>query len=299
MISFVRFDSCRRRRRGGRVAVSPATPISSIRLRAAGHSAARSPRRDRRARHRCCCSRRRRPPPPAPDAEALFREGLKAYDAKQYARAIESFEAAHRLSPLPEILFDIAMARRALGDCPRAAEGFDAFIAAAPADDPLLARARARRAELDACANGDGGRWRGGAGGRCGALHRRCRRPTRPVRPNPGPPDRVGPGAVATPPNVRGFATPATRRSAAPPCSASAAWLSGGRPAPRSRTRRPPTSGTPRRARRRTGTDVRSGRVDAAHLGGCHDGDRHRVVSSRCGDAQGGPPGTMPYLTIR
>jgi tetratricopeptide (TPR) repeat protein len=94
---------------------------------------------------------------PAPDAEALFREGLKAYDAKQYARAIESFEAAHKLSPLPEILFDIAMARRALGDCPRAAASFDAFIDAAPADDPLLARARIRRAELDACAKGDGG----------------------------------------------------------------------------------------------------------------------------------------------
>jgi outer membrane protein assembly factor BamD (BamD/ComL family) len=86
--------------------------------------------------------------PAAGDAETLFREGLKAYDAKQYARAIESFEAAHRLSPLPEILFDIAMARRARGDCQRAVEGFDAFIAAAPADDPLLARARARRAEL-------------------------------------------------------------------------------------------------------------------------------------------------------
>jgi tetratricopeptide (TPR) repeat protein len=83
----------------------------------------------------------------------LFREGLKAYDAKEYARAIESFEAAHKLSPLPEILFDIAMARRALGDCRGAVEGFDAFIAAAPADDPLLARARARRADLGACAS--------------------------------------------------------------------------------------------------------------------------------------------------
>jgi tetratricopeptide (TPR) repeat protein len=92
------------------------------------------------------------PPPTAGDAEALFREGLKAYDAKQFRRAIESFEGAYRLSPLPEILFDIAMARRALGDCPRAADAFDAFIAAAPAGDPLLARARARRAELGSCA---------------------------------------------------------------------------------------------------------------------------------------------------
>lgn len=96
--------------------------------------------------------------PAAGDAEALFREGLKAYDAKQYARAIESFEAAHKLSPLPEILFDIAMARRALGDCRGAADGFDAFIAAAPVDDPLLARARARRADLGSCAStGAGG----------------------------------------------------------------------------------------------------------------------------------------------
>lgn len=99
------------------------------------------------------------PPVSGDDAEALFRDGLKAYDAKQYARAIESFEAAHRLSPLPEILFDIAMARRALGDCPRAAEAFDSFIAAAPADDPLLARARTRRTELGSCGptGGDAG----------------------------------------------------------------------------------------------------------------------------------------------
>jgi tetratricopeptide (TPR) repeat protein len=93
--------------------------------------------------------------PDAPDAEALFREGLKAYDAKAYARAIDAFEAAHKLSPLPEILFDIAMAHRALGDCRRAADAFDGFIAAAPADDPLLTRARARRAELGGCGAAD------------------------------------------------------------------------------------------------------------------------------------------------
>jgi tetratricopeptide (TPR) repeat protein len=94
-------------------------------------------------------------PADAPDAEALFRQGLKAYDAKQYARAIEAFEAAHKLSPQPEILFDVAMAHRALGNCRRAADAFDAFIAEAPADDPLLARARSRRAELGSCAAAD------------------------------------------------------------------------------------------------------------------------------------------------
>jgi hypothetical protein len=85
------------------------------------------------------------------EAERLFQEGLKAYDAREFDRAIEAFEAAHRLSALPEILFDIGMAHRALGDCPRAVRSFDAFIKAVPADDPLLPRARERRAELAPC----------------------------------------------------------------------------------------------------------------------------------------------------
>jgi hypothetical protein len=86
------------------------------------------------------------------EAERLFQQGLKAYDAREFARAIESFEAAYRLAPLPEILFDIGMAQRGLGDCPRAAKAFDAFIAAVPSSDPLLPRARERRAELGSCA---------------------------------------------------------------------------------------------------------------------------------------------------
>src|SRR4029079_3589823 len=86
--------------------------------------------------------------PAADDAETLFREGLEAYDAKQYARAIEAFEAAHKVSPLPEIQYDIAMARRAIGDCRGAADGFDAFIAAASPEDPLLSRAPAHPCQL-------------------------------------------------------------------------------------------------------------------------------------------------------
>jgi tetratricopeptide (TPR) repeat protein len=93
------------------------------------------------------------PPPEASDnGEALFRRGVAAYDAGDYKNAIELFTAAHRLSKAPEILFDIAQSYRALGDCRQAVEGFDAFIAAAPADDPLLAKAKVRRGELAACA---------------------------------------------------------------------------------------------------------------------------------------------------
>jgi tetratricopeptide (TPR) repeat protein len=85
------------------------------------------------------------------EAETLFKQGLQAYDAREFARAIELFEAAHALEPLPEILFDIGMAHKALGDCQHAAASFDRFISAVPPADPLLPRARARRAELGAC----------------------------------------------------------------------------------------------------------------------------------------------------
>jgi hypothetical protein len=85
-------------------------------------------------------------------AEGLFKEGLKAYDAREFTRAIELFETAYQLQSLPEILFDVAMAHRALGDCQSAAASFDRFIAAVSPDDPLLPRARSRRKELETCA---------------------------------------------------------------------------------------------------------------------------------------------------
>lgn len=86
------------------------------------------------------------------DAEQLFHEGLKAYDEHAYVRALRLFERAYVLSQLPEIQFDIAQAYRALGDCRKAEEHFDAFLNSVPPDDPLAARARSRRQQLSACA---------------------------------------------------------------------------------------------------------------------------------------------------
>jgi hypothetical protein len=86
-------------------------------------------------------------------AADLFRQGLDAFDARDYPLAIERFRAAHRLSPMPEILFDIALAYKVLGDCQRASEAFEAFFAAVPARDPLVPRARAKHRELGPCAN--------------------------------------------------------------------------------------------------------------------------------------------------
>jgi tetratricopeptide (TPR) repeat protein len=91
----------------------------------------------------------------SPRAEEQFHEGLKAYDAHAYARALTLFESAYAVSPLPEIQFDIAQTYRALGDCKKAVDHFDRFLSAVPSDDPLAERARSRRQELLACARGD------------------------------------------------------------------------------------------------------------------------------------------------
>jgi hypothetical protein len=98
---------------------------------------------------------------PAPDgsepvtrtsaAEARFREGLQAYDDHDYVRAIDAFEAAYRASSKPEILFNIAQTYRLLGNCRRALETLDAFIASVPDGHPLLPRARSRREEIGPC----------------------------------------------------------------------------------------------------------------------------------------------------
>ena len=97
------------------------------------------------------------PPAEASDTngEVLFGRAVAAYDAGDYKNAIALFTAAHRLSKAPEILFDIGQAYRVLGDCRQAVENFDSFIAAAPADDPLLAKAKTRRGEMASCAGAD------------------------------------------------------------------------------------------------------------------------------------------------
>jgi tetratricopeptide (TPR) repeat protein len=82
------------------------------------------------------------------DAAGSFKEGVKAYDAGAYEQAAKSFEAAYNASGKTEILFNLGQTYRQLGDCRRAVESYDAFLAKAPADHPLFARAQAKRSEL-------------------------------------------------------------------------------------------------------------------------------------------------------
>ena len=88
-------------------------------------------------------------------AETKFREGIRQYDSHDYLRALESFEAAYALAPASEILFDIGQTYRALGNCQKALDRFDAFIAIANPDDSFLPRARARQLEMRSCAGAE------------------------------------------------------------------------------------------------------------------------------------------------
>jgi hypothetical protein len=84
-------------------------------------------------------------------AEVLFQGGVKAYDAREYGVARELFERAYTLSRIPEILYDIGLTYRALGECERALASFDTFLKVAPPGHPLLIKARARMEDLSSC----------------------------------------------------------------------------------------------------------------------------------------------------
>jgi tetratricopeptide (TPR) repeat protein len=87
----------------------------------------------------------------AATAEDLFRRAVAAYDSGQYDLAIELFRKSYGRARDPAILFNIARAYRALGDCAKSLENLDAFLEVVSPDDPLAARARANRKEISVC----------------------------------------------------------------------------------------------------------------------------------------------------
>jgi hypothetical protein len=67
-----------------------------------------------------------------PTAEDLYAEGQTAYDHADYATAVAQWQAAYDLSGEPELLFDVAQARRLSGDCPRALATYRRFVEVDP-----------------------------------------------------------------------------------------------------------------------------------------------------------------------
>ncbi len=72
----------------------------------------------------------------APDARALARAQLKhaqgCYEQGDWACALAGFQAAYDFKAVPELLFNIAQARRKKGDFKECAEAYRAYVKAAP-----------------------------------------------------------------------------------------------------------------------------------------------------------------------
>jgi tetratricopeptide (TPR) repeat protein len=62
--------------------------------------------------------------------EQLFNEGVAASEQGDFAVALESFQESYRLNPLPDVLYNVGMCQKALGDLPAAANTFRDYVAA-------------------------------------------------------------------------------------------------------------------------------------------------------------------------
>jgi tetratricopeptide (TPR) repeat protein len=67
-----------------------------------------------------------------PEAERLYKEGQAAYDAQRYDDALAAWTKSYELSHLPGLVFNIAQAQRLRGDCVKAVEAYNKFIALDP-----------------------------------------------------------------------------------------------------------------------------------------------------------------------
>ena len=91
------------------------------------------------------------PAPTQAQAEALYAEGSKHYNLREYAPAIDAFKRAYSLYPEPTFLFDIAQAYRLLNDCETSAVFYRNYVRAKPdADDRDQAEKLA--GEMSTCA---------------------------------------------------------------------------------------------------------------------------------------------------
>jgi len=66
------------------------------------------------------------------EAERLYTEGQKAYDAERYADAIAQWTQSYELSHLPALVFNIGQAYRHHGDCAKAVDAYKKFVALDP-----------------------------------------------------------------------------------------------------------------------------------------------------------------------
>lgn len=70
------------------------------------------------------------------DAEALFRQGVTAYDSGDYAGALDAFEASYRARPVATVLYNIAVTQDLLGRHAQAARAFQRYLTEATTMTP-------------------------------------------------------------------------------------------------------------------------------------------------------------------
>jgi tetratricopeptide (TPR) repeat protein len=74
--------------------------------------------------------------------------GLSRYEAGDFEGAMDAFDAGYAVEPRPAFLFAAAQAARRSGDCRRAIDYYDRFLAG----DPSEGQAEAAREQRDRCA---------------------------------------------------------------------------------------------------------------------------------------------------
>src|SRR6185312_12206374 len=70
----------------------------------------------------------------ADDARAHYQAGQHFYDQGQYDEAIREFEAAYRLKPHPNVLYNIAQAHERLLEYAESVKWFERYLKEAPPD---------------------------------------------------------------------------------------------------------------------------------------------------------------------
>ena len=85
-------------------------------------------------------------------AKQLYEQGLRDFQAGDYDKAIEAFDAAMDIAPSPALHYNIAQAYRLKGDCAKALPAYRAFLREDP-KAPNRKKVLVRIAEMQRCQN--------------------------------------------------------------------------------------------------------------------------------------------------
>src|SRR5262245_55588422 len=77
--------------------------------------------------------------PVTPEAKLEAKEraelGTRYFEAQEYAKAAEAYQAAYLLDPVPDLLYALGQAQRLGGDCEKALRSYQSFLRSEPPED--------------------------------------------------------------------------------------------------------------------------------------------------------------------